>query len=295
MKLKVLFILPVLVFNAIWWAPLAMANNPSGGGDQQYDNSAKNQQIADLKKQIATMQIVVDDLDSELNLKENELILAKTAADNAYKANPTGKIYMSAASKLIDAINAKDAAQAAFAPKKAELDAKKKELDDLQKQTPTGSNDQGISNSQGGGTILPGTAYDLIADCEAIMRYVNSHPEEIEKAIAERKGEISGPSSVQYNYNPSYTDIMGCAIKTGDVKFWMIPYFARYILEFIIGIAGLASVAGIIYGGYLYLFAGLSDDQQKGKSAIKNSIIALVLSLSAWAIVNIVISLVTGI
>lgn len=74
---------------------------------------------------------------------------------------------------------------------------------------------------------------------------------------------------------------------------WMIPFFIRYVLEFIIGIAGLLAVGGVVYGGYLYLFAGLSDDKDKGKNAIKNGIIGLVLVLTAWAVVNIVIGLVT--
>jgi len=314
MKLKALFILPLIIFSALCWAPLTMASNPVGGGNLQTDNSEKNQQISDLEKEIASMQNEVNqlqnkatDADNELSLKGNELSQATSKEQQYCATNPDGaaKFPQLCYQAIKDADAAGQASATAVASKKAAddalktaqdaLKAKQAELDALKKQPNSGANDQGISNYSKGGTILPDTAYQQISDCEAIMRYVNNHPEEIKKAISERQAEISGPSSPNFDYTPSYTDIMGCAIKTGDIKFWMVPYFVRYILEFIIGIAGLASVAGIVYGGYFYLFAGLSDDQQKGKNAIKNSIIALVLSLSAWAIVNIVISLVTSI
>lgn len=318
MKLKVLFILPVLIFTSIWWAPLAVANNPAPVGGGELDNSAKKAEIKALSEEIAKLETQLATLKVGYDKAVTSYDFTKSYLDNFWQNNPACSVF-DESGKLVEnkkdpasfcsssyskASNAFDKAESdlkVIAPpyeaKKAELAAKEKEMDDLINGVlnPTGANDQGISNYQPGGTILPDTAYQLIADCEAIMRYVNNHPNEIKKAISERQAEISGPSSTDFDYAPSYTDIMGCAIKTGDVKLWMIPYFARYILEFIIGIAGLASVAGIVYGGYLYLFAGLSDDQQKGKNAIKNSIIALVLSLSAWAIVNIVISLVTAI
>ena len=302
MKLKVLFILPVLVFSSIWWAPLAMAveTAPVGGGElsstKQAEIKALEAEVKKLEAEVATANSKYESAKTDYEFKANVV----KNFDNTYpscKANPAlstcQAMYSSAMKAASSAATDKKAAMDVWAAKSTELDAKKAEL--ATASSNSGTNDQGISNYQPGGTILPDTAYQQIADCEAIMRYVNNHPEDIKKAISERQGSISGPSSVKYNYSPSYTDIMGCAIKTGDIKFWMVPYFARYILEFIIGVAGLASVAGIVYGGYFYLFAGLSDDQQKGKNAIKNSIIALVLSLSAWAIVNIVISLVTSI
>jgi len=149
-----------------------------------------------------------------------------------------------------------------------------------------------------GSTILPSKDDLTVSDCEVVMRYVNSTPvKEIKEIIAKKEsvhgldlapveGKIKGDAV-------KYTQILGCAVTTGDIKMWMIPFFIRYVLEFIIGIAGLLAVGGVVYGGYLYLFAGLSDDKDKGKNAIKNGIIGLVLVLTAWAVVNIVISLVT--
>lgn len=154
-----------------------------------------------------------------------------------------------------------------------------------------------------GSTLLPDKGVYTVLDCEKIMRYVNyTDVNTIKEKIAKKQditvkgvsvtplpaGQAGPPSP-----NTSYTQVLGCALTTGDVKMWMVPFFIRYMLEFIIGLAGLIAVGGIVYGGYLYLFAGLSDDKDKGKNAIKNGVLGFVLVLTSWAIVNIVISLVT--
>jgi len=87
--------------------------------------------------------------------------------------------------------------------------------------------------------------------------------------------------------------ILGCGIKTGNIKLYMIPYYIRSVLEFIIGISGLVCVGAIVFGGYWYLFAGISEDKEKGKKAIQHGLIGMVLTFLAWAIVNVVISLLT--
>lgn len=149
-----------------------------------------------------------------------------------------------------------------------------------------------------GSTILPSKGELSVADCEFVMRYVNYTPiKEIKEKIAKKEdieATFVDQKTGESGYYPvKYTQILGCAITTGDVKAWMIPFYIRYILEFIIGLAGLIAVGGIVYGGYLYLFAGLSDDKDKGKNAIKNGILGFIIVLTSWAIVNIVISLVT--
>ncbi len=158
-----------------------------------------------------------------------------------------------------------------------------------------------------GGTVLPDTN-KTATDCQKVMVWVNAHTDKItitQPATGDTgvtatdtsiKALIAGRENVPvtgYEGGVSYTEVLACAIMTGDIKVWMIPYFIRYILEFIIGLAGLVAVGGVVYGGYLYLFAGLTTDKDKGKNAIKNSLLGLVLIFTAWAIVNIVISLVT--
>ena len=138
------------------------------------------------------------------------------------------------------------------------------------------------------GTVLPETSGSM-EECETISRYVNLHSGEVKNAIGARES-IAVPGAFIVKPN----DFLGCAIKTGDIKLWMIAFYIRYLLEFVIGLVGLISVGGVIYGGYFYLFSGITEDKEKGKNAIKNAIIGIVLSLSAWAIVNIVMALVTG-
>lgn len=79
---------------------------------------------------------------------------------------------------------------------------------------------------------------------------------------------------------------LGCAIKTGKIKFWMIPYFVNYALEFAITIAGVLVVLMIVIGGYYYIYGAVTDDKEKGKTIIMYAIGGYVLVLSAWFIVN---------
>ncbi|MBT4917639.1 hypothetical protein HN709_04415 [Candidatus Peregrinibacteria bacterium] len=133
------------------------------------------------------------------------------------------------------------------------------------------------SGSLTDGTFAPGTVTTFVVPSS-------------KKIIAKRESMMIDP----LNKIASYTDILACGIKTGNIPLWMVPFYLRWILEFIIGLAGLASVAGLVVGGYMYMFGGLSSEKDKGKNAIKNAVIGLVLTLTAWAIVNVVLSLVTG-
>lgn len=126
-------------------------------------------------------------------------------------------------------------------------------------------------------------------------------PEVSEKAAGEcnttYNPDMQGQEAVEEALNgASFTEIgnwLGCGIKTGNIKLYMVPYYVRSILEFIIGISGLVCVGAIVFGGYWYLFAGISDDKERGKKAILYGVIGMVLTLLAWALVNILISLLT--
>lgn len=142
------------------------------------------------------------------------------------------------------------------------------------------ANDISAQNAQDRTTVLPVTDLSQ-ADCGKLMRDVNVKPDE-SKAKFEARDDA-------YIY-----DVLGCGIKTGDIKLWMVPYYIRYILEFILQIGGLVAVGGIIYGGYLYLFAGISDDKERGKKAILYAVGGIVLMMVAWAFVNIVVSVLTA-
>lgn len=142
------------------------------------------------------------------------------------------------------------------------------------------------------GTILPETKIDLTVDCQLLMQIVKNEGMKVKKDVFENRGtfevEIGGLTAVDM------FDIMGCGIKTGSMTLWMIPFYVRYILEFIIGISGLVAILAIVYGGYLYLVSGISDKKEQGKNAIIYGVAGFALSMLSWGIVSIILAVFTG-
>jgi hypothetical protein len=83
-------------------------------------------------------------------------------------------------------------------------------------------------------------------------------------------------------------DILSCAIITGKIKFWMIPYFIVYFIEFAIGLSGLVAIFFLVIAGFQYIMSGASEAQDKAKGTIKNALIGLVIVLVAWVVVNLI-------
>ncbi len=89
-------------------------------------------------------------------------------------------------------------------------------------------------------------------------------------------------------------DILSCAIKSGRVHLWMLPYFITSIVNFLIYISGTVAVLFVLLGGFWYMTGGLTDDKEKGKKTITYALMGLVITLLAWIIVNIIMVQVTG-
>jgi hypothetical protein len=139
------------------------------------------------------------------------------------------------------------------------------------------------------GTVLPKNteAFDTLEMCKELMDFVNYAPE-YARGVFTDGNEIS-----IFGNDAGEADVLACGIRTGTIKLWMVPYYVRYILEFIIQLAGLVSVGGIIYGAYIYLFSGFGMEKDQGKKAIIYSLGGMAITLLAWAAVNIVISVLT--
>ena len=88
--------------------------------------------------------------------------------------------------------------------------------------------------------------------------------------------------------------LLGCALKTGNIQFWMVPYYIVFALEFVIELAGLIVVLMILVGAYYYIAGGLTDDKEKGKTIITHALGGFVLTLSSWIIVNIILLALTS-
>ncbi len=159
-----------------------------------------------------------------------------------------------------------------------------------------------------GTTVIPDTSRS-VDQCLKMMLVVEAKPSEakayfIDKSVGFETG-IPGLSFATSD-NPKTDDvesdsfvgdpddILACGIKTGHIKLWMIPYYIKNILEFVIALSGLVAVGGFVYGAYVYMFGGLIDEKEKGKKAIMYSIGGMVLTLIAWAVVNIFISIVSS-
>lgn len=107
-------------------------------------------------------------------------------------------------------------------------------------------------------------------------------------------GEDEAKVYIGKNENEFTETFLACGISSGNMSFWMIPYYIRYTLSFLIGIAGLLSVLMILVGAYYYIAGGISDDKEKGKTIIKFAIGGLILTSLAWILVNFLLLLITA-
>lgn len=80
--------------------------------------------------------------------------------------------------------------------------------------------------------------------------------------------------------------LLGCAIKTGEIRLFMVPFFITRLIEFLIGLAGLIAVLFIVIGGYKFVTGGIAEDKEAGKKTVLHAIIGLVVALSAYIIIN---------
>ncbi len=70
---------------------------------------------------------------------------------------------------------------------------------------------------------------------------------------------------------------------------------AANIIKVMLGLLGILLVAYIVYGGYLITLSQGNEEQvTKGKEAIKNAVIGLIIILSAYSIVRYAVIFATG-
>jgi hypothetical protein len=143
-------------------------------------------------------------------------------------------------------------------------------------------------------TLLPDTEYKETV-CEQLFLLEAGSPDVLKNIVIKGKEgtvkDFKPGAGVSTNVSP--LDILGCAIKTGRVGLWMIPFYIKYFIQFALSLAGLVAVGSIVIGGYFYLFGALADDKDKGKRAIMYGILGFIVAILSWAIVNIAISILT--
>lgn len=126
-------------------------------------------------------------------------------------------------------------------------------------------------------TILPTAADDV--SCEFIL-------DAWEEAYMGEDGSSGGYTALP---TEAPDTMLACAIRTGDIHFWMIPLYVNYVLEFLIGLAGLIAVLMVVIGGYYYIYGAITDDKEKGKTIITYALGGFMLVLSSWFLVNLLL------
>lgn len=101
--------------------------------------------------------------------------------------------------------------------------------------------------------------------------------------------QLHGKSDEQRGQNlAEVNQVLGCSIKYGLVKLWMLPFFITELIQFLVALAGMVCMFFIVLGGYHYIYGGLTDDKEKGKKTVMYAIVGFVVVLVSWIIINII-------
>ncbi len=134
--------------------------------------------------------------------------------------------------------------------------------------------------------ILPGAGQ---AECEVVIYHEGKEPErflppDLEKAFGSKAGLIEYVKGSR----TALQNVLGCALRTGHIHLFMLPFLVTFLIQFLLDMAGLVAVLFIVYGGFKYVVGGVSEDKEAGKKAITHAIVGLVVALSAWIVVNLI-------
>ncbi len=78
---------------------------------------------------------------------------------------------------------------------------------------------------------------------------------------------------------------------TGDDKVTSIPELVNRIVSMAIGLSGVMALLAFVYGGVLYLMAGVNlDFLKKGKEVMKWAVIGLFVIFSSYAVITFVLT-----
>lgn len=132
-----------------------------------------------------------------------------------------------------------------------------------------------LAEAQG---ILP-SGQSSVSTCSDIKSELFNDVNSFKKIMNESKEK--GLSKNEY-----LSFVLGCAVKTGKIRLFMMPYFVTYLIQFLLQIAGLIAVLFVVYGGFQYVKGGVSEDKDSGKKTLTHALVGLAVSVSAWIIVN---------
>ncbi|MBT3704854.1 hypothetical protein HOG17_03680 [Candidatus Peregrinibacteria bacterium] len=143
-------------------------------------------------------------------------------------------------------------------------------------------------------TIIPNTKIQE-TDCEKLFKY-DAYEIGYLKSVVRGGVKVDAPEELKNLTEAnmiSPLDVLGCAIKTGRIRLWMIPFYIKYLIQLALSLAGLVAVGAVVLGGYFYLFGAFADDKDKGKRSIIYGIVGFIIAMLSWTIVNIVMMILT--
>lgn len=111
--------------------------------------------------------------------------------------------------------------------------------------------------------------------------------------INENRLDYLDPNATKGNETKRQTTLY-CGIKTGYIQMWMIPFYIKYLAEFLIGLAGILCLLFIVIGAYHFVIGGVVEEKEKGKKTLIYAIMGLALVLLSWTIVNVVLYVITA-
>jgi hypothetical protein len=85
-----------------------------------------------------------------------------------------------------------------------------------------------------------------------------------------------------------------CNFSSGQISMACIPNFIAYIIQVLFGFLGAVFFIMLLWGAYEYAFSGVLGTGEEGKKRIKNAIFGLMISICCFAILDFILTDVTG-
>lgn len=86
--------------------------------------------------------------------------------------------------------------------------------------------------------------------------------------------------------------LTGCDFQTGKLTAACIPVFIAHLVQIIMFLVGAVFVINVMIGGYQYTIGALQGDQGKGKNRIFWSIIGFIVTVCAYLIIDLVLTVI---
>ena len=88
--------------------------------------------------------------------------------------------------------------------------------------------------------------------------------------------------------------IEGCDFATGRITAGCIPRFIGHLIELVFGLVSLFFILNVMYAGYQIAFGYIQGEKAKGMTRLRWSIIGLVVCVSAFLILDVILTVILG-